>query len=144
MFKSLKQKIAKETGQNVEDLAFNNNNNSRHSSLITSQSVSLDDNTAVIEDVSYKFKCMTNSKINSFITQREAEINMLRNNLLIAQNRIKSLEQEKLNLEESLKICQIQKDLIADETDKIQNFQHQEINKLKNLLLFREQVRGKI
>lgn len=75
--------------------------------------------------------------------QREAEINVLRNDLLIAQNRIQSLEQEKLNLEESLKICEMQKDLIADETDKIQNLQHQEINKLKNLLLFREQVRRK-
>jgi hypothetical protein len=34
----------------------------------------------------------------------------------------------------------MQKDMMLDETDKIQNFQQQEINKLKNLLLFREQV----
>lgn len=27
MFKSLKQKIAKETGQNVDDLSFHSNNN---------------------------------------------------------------------------------------------------------------------
>lgn len=33
----------------------------------------------------------------------------------------------------------MQKDMMLDETDKIQNFQQQEINKLKNLLLFREQ-----
>lgn len=75
--------------------------------------------------------------------QREAEINILRNDLLVAQSRIKTLEYEKFDLEESLRVCQIQREMITDETDKIQNFQHQEINKLKNLLLFREQVNFK-
>lgn len=72
--------------------------------------------------------------------QREAEIIILRNDLLLAQTKIKTLEHEKFDLVESLKVCQMQREMITDETDKIQNFQHQEINKLKNLLLFREQV----
>lgn len=88
---------------------------------------------------------MTNSLLMyDFINlQREAEINILRNDLLIAQSRIKTLEYEKFDLEESLRVCQIQREMVTDETDKIQNFQHQEINKLKNLLLFREQVNFK-
>ena len=36
-------------------------------------------------------------------------------------------------------LLSVQKDLICDEQDKIQNLQTQEINKLKNLLMFREQ-----
>lgn len=36
----------------------------------------------------------------------------------------------------------VQKELIYDEQDKIQNLQAQEIAKLKNLLNFREQVRS--
>lgn len=81
---------------------------------------------------------------NFFSLSQKEEINILRNDLSMALNRIKILEQEKFDLEESLKICQLQKEMLSDETDKIQNLQHQEINKLKNLLLFREQVREKI
>ena len=55
--------------------------------------------------------------------------------------RIKTLEQDKINLQESLKMSQVQKDMMFDEAEKIQNFQQQEISKLKNLLLFREQVK---
>lgn len=64
----------------------------------------------------------------------------MRNELLFAQSKIKALEHEKCDLEESLRVCQMQREMIVDETDKIQNLQHQELNKLKNLLLFREQV----
>lgn len=44
-------------------------------------------------------------------------------------------------LEEALKVAQIQKEIIYSEQDKIQNFQLEEISKLKNLLHYREQVR---
>lgn len=66
---------------------------------------------------------------------------MLRNELAVAQHKIKSLEHDKLRLEDTLKLSQVQKEMMLDETDKIQNLQQQEINKLKNLLLFREQVK---
>lgn len=48
---------------------------------------------------------------------------------------------EKANelLEESVRVAQQQKDLICEEQDQVQNAQLQEISKLKNLLLFREQ-----
>jgi hypothetical protein len=59
---------------------------------------------------------------------------------MIAQNKVKILEQEKLSLEESLRLSQIHKDLLREESDKIQDILNQEIAKLKNLLLFREQV----
>ena len=132
MFKVLKQKIAKETGQNVDDINFHNNN-SRHS-------ISLDSKDETYgEDVISSLSIMT-LLINYVHLQREAEINILRNDLLVAQSKIKSLEHDKFNLEESLRVCQMQREMIVDETDKIQNFQHQEISKLKNLLLFREQV----
>lgn len=78
--------------------------------------------------------------INLNFFQNDAELNELRNELSIALLKIRTLEQDKQNLEESLKISQMQKEMMLDETDKIQNFQQQEINKLKNLLLFREQV----
>ena len=132
MFKVLKQKIAKETGQNVDDINFHNNN-SRHS-------ISLDSKDETYgEDVISSLLIMT-LLINYVHLQREAEINILRNDLLVAQSKIKSLEHDKFNLEESLRVCHMQREMIVDETDKIQNIQHQEISKLKNLLLFREQV----
>lgn len=57
MFKTLKQKIAKETGQSVENLTFHNTTSTRHSiSSINSQQNSLDsskdENYMIAEDVS--------------------------------------------------------------------------------------------
>lgn len=56
MFKTLKQKIAKETGQNVENLTFHNTTRHSISSQNSHHSLSLDsskdDNFAVNEDVS--------------------------------------------------------------------------------------------
>jgi hypothetical protein len=56
------------------------------------------------------------------------------------RTRIEALEDEKNSLELSIKAGQVQKEIYYDETDKIQNVQQQEIGKLKNMLLFREQV----
>lgn len=78
--------------------------------------------------------------LNFYFQKDEDLINFLRNELMIAQNKIKILEQEKLSLEESLRLSHIHKDLMREEMDKIQEIQNQEINKLKNLLHFREQV----
>lgn len=50
MFKVLKQKIAKETGQNVDELTFNNNN-SRHSISTNHSLDSKDETSSNIEDV---------------------------------------------------------------------------------------------
>lgn len=42
-------------------------------------------------------------------------------------------------LEESLRLAQEQKNMLNDEHDKIQNLQHKENEKLKHLLLFKDQ-----
>lgn len=49
------------------------------------------------------------------------------------------LETSNVLLEESLRLAQEQKDMITDEHDKIQNLQHKENEKLKSLLLFKDQ-----
>lgn len=50
------------------------------------------------------------------------------------------LEKSNEILDEAVKVAQVQKELIYNEQDKIQNIQLQEISKLKSLLHFREQV----
>ena len=59
------------------------------------------------------------------------------------ENDKKILEKENQLLEESCKLGQLQKEMLQDEQDKIHNLQHQEINKLKSMLMFREEASGK-
>lgn len=63
----------------------------------------------------------------------------VRDSLEICQQERTSLETTIVLLEESLRLAQEQKDLITDEHDKIQNLQHKENEKLKHLLLFKDQ-----
>lgn len=49
------------------------------------------------------------------------------------------LETSNILLEESLRLAQEQKDIVSDEHEKIQNSQHKENEKLKSLLLFKDQ-----
>lgn len=128
MFQSLKQKIAKETGQDVNKINFNNrstssstNKMSSRNSICSNQSL---DNSSSKDETTH-------------CDEKEAEINILRHELYAAQTRIKELEIELERLKESLKVS---KELILEESDKIHNAQQHEIEKLKNLLLFREQV----
>lgn len=123
MFQSLKQKIAKETGQDITRLNYTRaisssaaSNISARNSLSSNHSQSLDSSKDEL----------------SAIDERESEISILRQELAHAQSKIKALEDEKKNLE-------IQRELFSDETDKIQNAQFHEIEKLKSLLVFREQ-----
>lgn len=62
------------------------------------------------------------------------------------QGRIQQLQEEKLRVEktneillETVKVAQTQKDIYCEEQEKIQNMQQTEIEKLRNLLSFREQ-----
>lgn len=132
MFQSLKQKIAKETGQDITRINFNRSTSSTsNSNKILSSRNSICSN-----------QSLDNSSKDDLspYDEKEAEINILRQELLVAQNRIKSLEGELEKLKESLRVNQVSKDLMFEETDKIHNAQHHEIEKLKSLLLFREQV----
>lgn len=63
----------------------------------------------------------------------------LRESLVIAQEERQRLETTNVLLEESLRLAQETKDVITDEHDKIQNLQHKENEKLKHLLLFKDQ-----
>jgi golgin subfamily A member 1 len=74
--------------------------------------------------------------------QKDAEINSLKAELREARESMQLLEEQKRSLAESLKVGKVQKEMFYDETDKIQNVQQQEINKLKSMLVFREQVRS--
>ncbi|KAG5679603.1 hypothetical protein PVAND_009163 [Polypedilum vanderplanki] len=121
MFQSLKQKIAKETGQDITKLNYtkattSSISNSARNSLSSNHSHSLDSSKDEL----------------SVIEEKDSEIAILRQELAVAQTKIKVLEEEKKNLE-------LSKDLIYDETEKIQNAQFHEIEKLKSLLVFREQ-----
>lgn len=132
MFQSLKQKIAKETGQDITRINFNRSTSSTsNSNKILSSRNSICSN-----------QSLDNSSKDDLspYDEKEAEINILRQELLVAQNRIKSLEVELEKLKDSLRVTQVSKDLMFEETDKIHNAQHHEIEKLKSLLLFREQV----
>jgi golgin subfamily A protein 1 len=114
MFQQLKQKLAKETGQDVSQLLATSGNRSARSSLTNNQSLdSLKDELSSIEE-------------------RDSEIAILRKELASAQARINDLEADKKNL-------QVTKELLKEEADEIQNAQFNEIEKLKSLLLFREQ-----
>lgn len=86
--------------------------------------------------VSRNKKCWRN------VLQKDAEINSLKAELREAREAMQLLEEQKRSLAESLKVGKVQKEMFYDETDKIQNVQQQEINKLKSMLVFREQVRS--
>lgn len=89
----------------------------------------------------------------SLLEQREAELSATKSQFMeisaqyhAARDQIRTMEDDKTRLEEanklleeSLKVAQVQKDLLCEEQDKIQNMQLQEISKLRNMLLFREQ-----
>lgn len=133
MFQSLKQKIAKETG--IDDVTKINFNKSSSTSINKSARNSISSNHSHSQS-------LDSSKDElSPIEEKEAEIIVLRQELDIAQNKIKELDDDNRSLKESLKLIQIQKNMVLNESDQIQNSQHQEIQKLKNLLLFREQVK---
>ncbi|CRK92994.1 CLUMA_CG006586, isoform A [Clunio marinus] len=112
MFNNLKNKIKTETGQDPTHRLPRHSTSNRNS-------LSIDE--------------------LSRIEEKDAEIVSLKEELIKARSIIVNLESEKKSLEDSKKANQIQKEIFYDETDKIQDIQHQEILKLKSLLLFREQ-----
>lgn len=69
----------------------------------------------------------------------EAKCDELSKKLETATEEKDRLEKANALLEESVRVSQVQKDLICEEQDKIQNLQLEEISKLKNLVMFRDQ-----
>lgn len=126
MFQTLKQKIAKETGQDISKLNFNNKTTKTSSTSNQSARNSISSNRSTSFDSSREDDLQT-------VEERESEVDMLRQELSIALEKIKILEEEKKNLD-------VSKNLFFEETDRVQNAQQHEIDKLRSLLLFREQV----
>ncbi|XP_052870772.1 uncharacterized protein LOC128276345, partial [Anopheles cruzii] len=130
MFASLKNKIKEETGNDVAPLSVIRSR--RHAESLTSAS-SIDE-LSVLEQK------------DAELSATRVELQELANHLHGFREQVRLLEESKAGLEqankaleEKLHASQVQRELQREEQDKIQNFQQQEISKLKSMLLFREQ-----
>lgn len=72
--------------------------------------------------------------------QKDTDVQHIKKQFSRYEGIIKKLETEKKNLEEKLRMNQVQKEMFYDESEVIQNSQQSEIAKLKMMLNFREQV----
>lgn len=166
MFATLKNKIKEETGNDASNLiaALNRsnsmilNNNSKNLENCKKANGNASATTAANQPNQFtSTSAMVGSPIdqlNAIISQKKAEIATLNDKLNEAQTvidqladdkaeltaTVQRLENENHILEETVKVAQVQKELIHSEQDKIQNLQSQEITKLKSLLHFREQA----
>lgn len=132
MFASLKNKIKEETGNDVAPLAVTRSRRSQAESL-TSTSSSIDELSALEQK---------DAELNATrleLQELASHLNGFREQIRLLEEAKSNLEQANKTLEEKLQSCQVQRDLQHEEQDKIQNFQQQEISKLKSMLLFREQ-----
>ncbi|KAG4069110.1 hypothetical protein HA402_008421 [Bradysia odoriphaga] len=134
MFATLKNKIKEETGNEVPNLPVRTaQNRYQRGTLDSTSSVS-------IESLSmFEQKEAELSALRAQFNDISCKYNDLSKRYNILQDDMERLEKANELLEESVKVSQVQKELIYDEQDKIQNLQAQEIAKLKNLLNFREQ-----
>lgn len=132
MFASLKNKIKEETGTDVTKLYHTQVR--PYLQFVVSNSNFLD---------SFVFNPILSilQKDSDVVTKPsvDEDVDELRKSLEEAKQDIHRLETANVLLEESLRLTQEQKDLITDEHDKIENLQHRENVKLKNLLLFKDQ-----
>ncbi|XP_017051122.1 golgin subfamily A member 1 [Drosophila ficusphila] len=141
MFATLKNKIKEETGEDVVHSAnqrypSNNNNNYR----LRSRRVSINSNSA--DDVGGGGYYNESEQL----CQLRSQCNELTTKLATVTQGMQQLQEEKTRVDktneillESVRVAQTQKDMYCEEQEKIQNLQQIEIDKLKNLLSFREQ-----
>ncbi|XP_021704706.1 golgin subfamily A member 1 [Aedes aegypti] len=143
MFASLKNKIKEETGSDVTSLP----------SRSSQPDMAMASGQRFRRSRGESLTSMASMDELSLLEQKDAELSATRIQLqeLAGQcnefrDQIRAYEEDKVRMEEanklledSLKVAQVQKDLLCEEQDKIQNLQQQEISKLKSMLLFREQ-----
>ncbi|XP_030388065.1 golgin subfamily A member 1 [Scaptodrosophila lebanonensis] len=143
MFATLKNKIKEETGDDVSTSAsqvhqrYGSNNNINNYRL-RSRRVSVNSNFA--DELGGAFSeseqiCQLRSQCNELTTK----VSSLSQSLQQLQEEKTRIEKTNAILLESVKVAQTQKDIYCEEQEKIQNLQQIEIDKLKNLLSFREQ-----
>ncbi|XP_017016921.1 golgin subfamily A member 1 [Drosophila kikkawai] len=141
MFATLKNKIKEETGEDVANAANQphqrNNNNYR----LRSRRVSVNSNSA--DDVGGGGGLYSESEQ---LCQLRSQCNELTTKVSTITQGMHQLQEEKTRVDktneillESVRVAQTQKDMYCEEQEKIQNLQQIEIDKLKNLLSFREQ-----
>ncbi|KAH8401392.1 hypothetical protein KR009_005106 [Drosophila setifemur] len=144
MFATLKNKIKEETGEDVAHTAVQQpqrypiNNNSYR---LRSRRVSINSNSA--DDVGGGGGIYSESEQ---LCQLRSQCNELTTKVSTLTQGLQQLQEEKLRVDktneillESVRVAQTQKDMYCEEQEKIQNLQQIEIDKLKNLLSFREQ-----
>ncbi|XP_014096452.2 golgin subfamily A member 1 [Bactrocera oleae] len=146
MFASLKNKIKEETGSDVAPTAtnirhINHNNNrirSRFSSTLSVNSTN--------EDAGGGGSMDAQSYGAEQLSTLRSQCNELTTKVTDLTTRLQTIQEEKTRIEktneillETVKVAQTQKDIYCEEQEKIQNLQQSEIEKLKNLLSFREQ-----
>ncbi|EDW72054.1 uncharacterized protein Dwil_GK10646 [Drosophila willistoni] len=133
MFATLKNKIKEETGEDVNSTSGGgNNNNNNYRYRLRSRRVSINSNSA--DDESEQ------------LAHLRSQCNELTTKVSTLTQSLQQLQEEKLRVDktneillESVRVAQTQKDIYCEEQEKIQNLQQMEIDKLKNLLSFREQ-----
>ncbi|XP_058979649.1 golgin subfamily A member 1 [Musca domestica] len=138
MFASLKNKIKEETGSEVVGNAALTPGITPHQRSMIHSNTS-NNNNRLKSRVSSSMSITSNNDE----TQNEQA---LRQEIANYQTRLQQLQEEKLRVEktneillETVKVAQTQKDIYCEEQEKIQNMQQGEIEKLRNLLSFREQ-----
>ncbi|KAL7738291.1 hypothetical protein ACLKA6_006621 [Drosophila palustris] len=150
MFATLKNKIKEETGEDVatstsqttQQRHTNNNNNNYR---LRSRRVSINSNFA--DDVGGGGGSVVGIYNESEqLCQLRSQCNELSSRVSILSQSLQQLQEEKTRVDktneillESVRVAQTQKDIYCEEQEKIQNLQQIEIDKLKNLLGFREQ-----
>ncbi|XP_061391433.1 golgin subfamily A member 1 [Musca vetustissima] len=139
MFASLKNKIKEETGSEVVC-------NTGLTPGITPHQRSMIHSNATNNNNRLKSRVSSSMSITSNDDTQNEQISALRQEIANYQTRLQHLQEEKLRVEktneillETVKVAQTQKDIYCEEQEKIQNMQQSEIDKLRNLLSFREQ-----
>ncbi|XP_059608548.1 golgin subfamily A member 1 [Phlebotomus argentipes] len=134
MFSSLKNKIKEETGSEVPPLPRPPGRRYQRGRLDSFNSMTSIDDLSLIEQKDAEIAALR-LQCNDI----EAKCDELTKKLDGATEEKDRLEKANALLEESVRVSQVQKDLICEEQDKIQNLQLEEISKLKNLVMFRDQ-----
>ncbi|XP_062136343.1 golgin subfamily A member 1 isoform X1 [Drosophila sulfurigaster albostrigata] len=148
MFATLKNKIKEETGDDVSTSTSqphqrhlnNNTNNNNNNYRLRSRRISINSNFA--DDVGGGIY----NEQSEQLCQLRGQCNELTSRVSSLSQSLQQLQEEKTRVDktneillESVRVAQTQKDIYCEEQEKIQNLQQVEIDKLKNLMGFREQ-----
>ncbi|XP_039955523.1 golgin subfamily A member 1 isoform X2 [Bactrocera tryoni] len=146
MFASLKNKIKEETGSDVAPTATNTRHINHNNNRIRSRFSSTLSVNSTNEDTGGGGSVDSQSYGAEQLSTLRSQCNELTTKVTDLTTRLQTIQEEKTRIEktneillETVKVAQTQKDIYCEEQEKIQNLQQSEIEKLKNLLSFREQ-----